>query len=289
MPGIEKPDMKAFYLMLSLFVGALPLHSEARIQEMYGAELPAEVVTLPPAMAEQLALVRETIEVAEMLQMVLEDPGMHVNPEATIILMGEKWLLPRCRALSELPGEKLRELLLLADAIDWQSAWLLDMAEADSCVSMPREAESTTCLERLVKVAQAVERQIENGFSPRMEVDLIFLREDLGGEEMLKLPAQLLEQRWARDYKTVYSFLSEFKAALEQGDADAMAGLRDYTDYLLQSECDRLRVDALAAVYAAVCQAEYRVRPARFRVDSAMQAALQPFLEQLPSLRGMLQ
>ncbi len=281
--------MKTFFLTLCLLVAVVPLHAESNGVAGCVSELPAETIALPSTMAGQLALVRETIEVAEMLQTVLEDPGMQVNPQVTVHLIGQKWLLPRWRVLAELPGEKLSELLLLADAIDWQSAWLLDMAEADSCVSMPREAETATCLERLVKAAKAVERQLTNGASPALQEELVRLMEELDGEKLLKRPAQLLEQRWVRDYKTVYSFLAEFKAVLEQGDAAAMAGLRDYTDYLLQSEGDRLRVDALAAVYASVCQAEYKVRPARFRVDAAMQQALQPLLEQLPALRGVLQ
>jgi hypothetical protein len=280
--------MKALRLILSLLITVSSVQAEEERPNAHVVDLPAEVVTLPSTMAGQLALVRETVEVAEMLQTVLEAPDVYVNPQETVCLIGEKWLLPRWRALSELPSERLCELLLLADAIDWQSAWLLDMAEADSCVSMPREAETATCLERLVKAAKAVERQLTNGASPALQEELVRLMEELGGEKLLKRPAQLLEQRWVRDYKTVYSFLAEFKAVLEQGDAAAMAGLRDYTDYLLQSEGDRLRVDALAAVYASVCQAEYKVRPARFRIDAAMQQALQPFLEQLPALRGVL-
>ena len=280
--------MKTIYLIWSLCLAALPIHAEMNSAARFVAELPAEEVALPPSLVEQLELVRETIEVVEMLQTVLEDPGMHVNPHTALSLMGDKWLLPRWRALAELPKEKLCELLLLADAIDWQSAWMLDMAEADSCVSMPRDGEQTTCLERLANAAQVVERRLKSGYSPELEVSLLFLLEDLGGQELLKLPAQLLDERWARDFKTVYDFLLDFKAALVQGDAEAMAGLRDYTEYLLQSEYDRLRVNALVAAYASVCQAEYKVRPATFRIDAAMQQALQPFLEQLPALRGVL-
>ncbi len=239
-------------------------------------------------MAGQLALVRETIEVAEVLQTVLETPDVYVNPQATVCLIAEKWLLPRWRALSELPSERLRELLLLVDAIDWQSAWVLDAAEADSCVSMPREEDTTPCLERLVKVAQVVERQMKNGDSPELQAVLVSMVGAMGGGALLKLPAPLLEERWVRDYKTAYSFLAGFKSALEQGDAAAMASLHAYTDYLLQSEADCLRVDALAAVYASVCQAEYKVRPAQFCIDTAMQQAMQPFLERLPALRGVL-
>ncbi len=280
--------MKVFCLILSLLISALSIQAEEVIPNAHVVDLPAEVVTLPPSMAGQLALVRETVDVAEMLQTVLDAPGVYVNLQATVSMIGEKWLLPRWRALSELPSERLCELLLLADAIDWQSAWVLDVAEADSCVSMPREEDTTPCLERLVKVARAVEQQMKNGDSTGLQADLVSLVADMGGGALLKLPAQLLEERWVRDYKTVHSFLAEFKAALEQGDAVAMAGLRAYTDYLLQSEADRLRVDALAAVYASVCQAEYKVRPAQFRIEPAMQQAMQPFLEQLPALRGVL-
>lgn len=280
--------MKALRLILSLLVSVLSIHAEEISLNAHVVDLPAEVVTLPSSMAGQLALVRETVEVAEMLQTVLDAPGVYMNPQETVCLIGEKWLLPRWRALSELPSERLCELLLLADAIDWQSAWVLDVAEADSCVSMPREEDTTPCLERLVKVARAVERQMKNGDSPGLQADLVSLVAAMGGGALLNVPAQLLEERWVRDYKTVHSFLAEFKAALEQGDAVAMAGLRAYTDYLLQSEADCLRVDALAAVYASVCQAEYKVRPAQFRIDAAMQQAMQPFLEQLPALRGVL-
>ena len=280
--------MKSFTLLLSLFVGVLPVHAEIILPDMSMAGLPADSVSLPPTMAGRLALVRETIELVEMLQTVVEEPEMQVSAAASVRLMGEKWLLPRCRVLQQLSSEQLSELLLLADAIDWQGAWLLDMAEADSCVAMPRPAESGSCLERLQIAAASIKKQMLNTRYPELAAELQALVKVVGGAPLLEAPARLLSQRMVRDYKTVYAFLSEFKAALEQGDATAMADLRDYTDYLLRNEVERLRVDALAAVYASVCRAEYKVRPPRFRVDSAMQQALHPFLAQLPSLLGVL-
>ena len=253
------------------------------------ASLPAEAVVLPPDMAGRLALLRETVELVEMLQAVVEDSGMYVAPDASIRMMVDKWLLPRCRELQRLSAAELGGLCLLADGIDWQSTWLLDMAEGDSCVAFPRaEAEPLTCLERLQKAAQVVEHRLSVPGEEPVKAELRRLLSALGGEHVLLQPARLLQQRMARDYKTVYSFFCEFKAALEQEDVAAMRELVAYTDYLLQSEADELRVNALAAVYARVCRAEYEVRPLTCRVDPAMQEALLPFLRRLPALRGVL-
>ena len=250
--------------------------------------LPAEQAVLPADMTGQLALLRETMALAEMLQPVAEEPGLYVAPAATARMVVRKWLLPRCRALQQLPSERLAELCLLADAIDWQSAWLLDMAEGDSCVAIPREADPTTCLERLLKTAQALRERLAARGEDALKAELHFFLDALGGTRVLALPSQLLEQRLAKDYKTAYSFFCEFRAALEQGDVAAMQALTDYTDYLLQSEADVLRLEALAEAYATVCRAEYRVRPPAYSLSPAMRAAVQPFLQLLPNMRGIL-
>ncbi len=250
--------------------------------------LPAEVVELPGDMAGQLTLLREATELAEMLVPVAETPGLYVVPAATARLVVRKWLLPRCRALQQLPPARLRELCLLADAIDWQGAWLLDMAEGDSCVAIPREAEPLTCPERLAKVAAVLRRRLSAPGEEALRAELSYLPEALGGQQVLELPAKLLEQRMAKDYKTAYFFFCEFRAALEQGDAVAMQELVAYTDYLLQCEADTLRLNALAGVYASVCRAEYKLRPPAYVVSPAMLSAVQPFLLLLPNLRGVL-
>ena len=250
--------------------------------------LPAEQAVLPADMAGQLALLRETMALAEMLQPVAEEPGLYVSPSATARMVVRKWLLPRCRALQQLPSERLQELCLLADAIDWQSGWLLDMAEGDSCVAIPREAEASTCLERLQKAAQALRKRLAAPGEEELKAELHFFLETLGGTRVLALPSQLLEQRLVKDYKTAYSFFCEFREALEQGDVAAMQELTGYTDYLLQREADALRLDALAGVYATVCRAEYRVRPPAYSLSPAMRAAAEPFLQLLPNMRGIL-
>lgn len=250
--------------------------------------LPAEQVVLPADMAGQLALLRETMALTEMLQPVAEEPGLYVSPAATARMVVRKWLLPRCRVLQQLPQERLQELCLLADAIDWQSGWLLDMAEGDSCVAIPREADSSTCLERLQKAAQVLRKRLAAPGEVELKAELHFFLEALGGTRVLALPAQLLEQRLVKDYKTAYSFFGEFRAALEQGDVSAMQELTGYTDYLLQTEADALRMDALAGVYATVCRAEYRVRPPAYSLSPAMRAAVEPFLKLVPNMRGIL-
>jgi len=255
----------------------------------FAESLPAETVVLPPDMAGQLALLRETVALVEMLQAVVEASGMYVAPDASIRMMVDKWLLPRCRELQRLSASELSGLCLLADGIDWQSTWLLDMAEGDSCVALPRaEAEPLTCLERLQKAAQVVEHRLSAPGEEAVKVELRRFLSTLGGQQVLLQPARLLQQRMARDYKTVYSFFCEFKAALEQEDVPAMRELAVYTDYLLQSEADELRINALAAVYARVCRAEYEVRPLTCRITPTMQDALLPFLRRLPALRGVL-
>lgn len=46
----------------------------------------------------------------------------------------------------------------------------------------------------------------------------------LGGEQVLVLPHQLLDQRWAKDYKTAFSFFKDFCSAV--GTADEVTALR---------------------------------------------------------------
>lgn len=269
-------------------VAAAPLLEAEEYPMPHIDALPQEAVVAPVDMAGRLRLLRETMALADMLRDVAEDPGIYAAPAATVRLVVDKFLLPRWQVLTQHPATELRELCLLADAIDWQGDWLLDMAEGDSCVALARDAESLTCLERLQKAAQAVARRLERGAEPQLAAELRRGLALLGGEQVLQLPAQLLEQRWAKDYKTAYAFFCEFKAALAQEDAAAMSALADYTDYLLQGEADVLRLNALAAVYARVCRAEYRVRRPRWSISSEMQAAMQPFLQRLPALRGVL-
>lgn len=138
----------------------------------------------------------------------------------------------------------------------------------------------------------------------------------LGGEQVLVLPHQLLDQRWAKDYKTAFSFFKDFCSAV--GTADEGTALRllaeqaEVMAYLEQGgKEEHIRVSyLLEAFYQSVSQfreharmvAERRpsfsveesepyaspVFPQHLRTEARLKA-LQPFVETYPKLRELLE
>ena len=82
-------------------------------------------------------------------------------------------------------------------------------------------------------------------------------------------------------------------AALEQGNAAALAELQPVLDYLVQGGmADRLRVGAMAEQYARVSVLRLLVdregASGEFSLSPDMQNTLQPLIESLPELRLFL-
>lgn len=88
-------------------------------------------------------------------------------------------------------------------------------------------------------------------------------------------------------------FFRDFAAALEQGNAAALAELQPVLDYLLQGgTADRLRVGAMAEQYARVSVLRLLLdregASGELSLTPDMQTALQPLIESLPELRLFL-
>lgn len=249
-------------------------------------ELPEEQVPLSADLSEQLELLREAMACMEFLPEEASGQSGALSPAYTVRLMVDKWILPRWRVLRVLSNEELLRLVLLADAIDWQGAWVRDCAVAESCVPHPLP-ERPTCLERLTEVAQELEQLLVTEKDSDVAVELRRFFEVLGGVQVLRLPKACLEQRLCQDYKTVYDFFSLFRSALESEDEGSMAELKAYTDYLLQSEADVIRVNALAREYVGIILEEYRVRPPRYRISPAMRELAMVHTSRLPELRRL--
>ena len=126
------------------------------------------------------------------------------------------------------------------------------------------------------------------------------LVDKLGGVAMLNQPAQLLQKRWAKDYKTALHFFTGIcAAAAMKNDQDCAAALQQQHEtlqYFRQGGAwEILRLNALAEQFHLVL-AEIGaglhpfgdpVLPGNRRSAARMQA-LAPFFDTLPQLKTLL-
>lgn len=208
-------------------------------------------------------------------------------------------LRPLCERLRALTPAELRQLVLLADAIEWQSDWVRDsfLAEHTGADVQPR-----LCgLEMVAELSDFMGDALQY---PQLRAEeSAALREFLtlfGGANYLPMPRRLLDHRLAKDYKTAYQFFEDFFAAclLEDDEACArkLGELAPLLDYLLQGgEADRLRVAALADAYVGTMMKHrmrhdlptlvYPLEGTRLsESEKKRYAAYAPFFEKLPQL-----
>ena len=243
-----------------------------------------------------------------------EDGKKNVIAEAAI-RQAVTEIRPHVERLQQLSPVQVLQLCMLADAILWQQDWLHGMFLGE--LGWEMECSLEQGFERLVNLADYVQNRLSSPAVPAPEKaawrELLSL---LGGEQVLVLPHQLLEQRWAKDYKTALSFFKDLCAAV--GTEDEAAALRllaeqaEVMAYLEQGgKEEHIRVSyLLAAFYQSVSQfreharmvAERRpasrveesepyvssVFPQHLRTEARMKA-LQPFVETYPKLRELLE
>lgn len=208
-------------------------------------------------------------------------------------------LRPVCARLRALPATELRQLVLLADAIAWQSDWVRYsyMAEHNGDAVL----QSSLCgLELVAELSDFIVEALQHpSSSAEEETALRELLTLFGGEAYLPVPRRLLDYRLAKDYKTAYLFFEEFYDACLSADAAAcvekLKELESWLDYLLQGgEADRLRVAALACAYRQAVSAQKLPRPVYVTGEEKVMTvleikrkeALETFFNKLPALKG---
>ncbi len=200
-----------------------------------------------------------------------------------------KSIHPKCEKLRQLSSEQLRQVCMLADAILWQSAWIEDELMVEHGIDT--DLDEMDIIHGFEKLAVEAEwlRSIEK--SPEREA----LLREFGGEATLDLPARLLQERWAKDYKTAFTFYKEFcAAACEADETTALSKLRGQAEVLSYfqkgGELEMLRVNSLAHTYInfMLYDVGELPSPARNLLTPARMQALEPFFTAIPALKPLL-
>ncbi len=237
-------------------------------------------------------MVRQLAQGLTTLRYDLKIPERHSQVTLTI----NNKILPLVGELRKLPPTELRQLCLLADAMLWQGRWARMVAQGDSgmCAVCAEDGATEGYFEDWCRLAHEIEVVLADEQPSAVAAELCRMLAVMGGgEQVLQLPRQLADERLCRDYKTATVFFRDFAAALEQGNAAALAELQPVLDYLLQGgTADRLRVGAMAEQYARVSVLRLLVdregASGELPLTPDMQTALQPLIESLPELRLFL-
>ena len=200
-----------------------------------------------------------------------------------------KSIHPKCEKLRQLSSEQLRQVCMLADAILWQKEWIKDELMVEHGIDTDRdEMDIIHGFEKLAVEAEWL-RSIEK--SPEREA----LLREFGGEATLDLPARLLQERWAKDYKTALTFYKEFcAAACEADETTALSKLREQAEVLAYfqkgGELEMIRVNSLAHTYInfMLYDVGELPSPARNLLTPARMQALEPFFTAIPALKPLL-
>ena len=206
---------------------------------------------------------------------------------------------PHCARLRQLPPEQLKQICMLTDAILWQHDWII----RNYCSEVMEDIAFEWLewgFEELDICATIINRRLGSPTTTAEEkAAWLELLNELGGVEALSLPKSLLQERWARDYKTALTFYKEFcAAASEQDEATCLQMLKEQAvvvDYLRQNgDLELLRVNELVAAFASALETMKKESPfprpilsESLRSTTRMQA-LEPFFTTLPALKPLL-
>lgn len=204
-------------------------------------------------------------------------------------------LRPICDCLSALSADELKQLVLLADAIIWQSDWMGCMYCAEYELDLP--SKEVCGLELLTQLSGLIVEGIQHPLTPQEEkAALLELYSLLKGEAVMTQPAYWLDERVAKDYKTAYYFLKEFTEALTMEDdaaaAELLQELAPTLEYLLQGgESERLRMEYLTKSFTNLLRHSALQLPAthmpieKLKERKAMCAGM---TKQLPALEALI-
>lgn len=208
---------------------------------------------------------------------------------------------PCCKMLQSLPPERAKELLLLADAVLWQSQLLSNVylgefgieCEAPFDVGLLDLSHSAKLVKEVLRGRKAV--------SPEVESVLRELVQLVGGEQVLDYPAAWHDEQRCENYETALHFYKDFCAAASTGnEAQAIAKLKDLkktlAGFAAKGEAEIWRIHKLSHFFHATLVELQKdelypfpkpMLPEKYRTPARMRA-LQPFTDTLPSLKILL-
>ena len=208
-------------------------------------------------------------------------------------------LRPYCARLRQLPPEQLLQVCMLADAVLWQSDWIY----TGYCTEVLPDIQFEWLdwgFEELATCAFLIQRRLDTPSATAEEkAAWRELLQELGGTASLEIPDRLLNERWAKDYKTALSFYQEFcTAAAEKDEATCLKMLNEQAEvlaYFRQSgDVELLRVNALVAAFEEALDTmkdaspfPRPILPKKHRTPARIQA-LEPFFTALPALKSLL-
>ena len=206
---------------------------------------------------------------------------------------------PYSTRLRQLPPEQLKQVCMLADAILWQSNWIV----TDYCTEVVPDIAFEWLnrgFEELRICAGLVKDRLDSPSATSEEkAAWRELLNELGGEASLELPDKLLQERWAKDYKTALTFYKEFcAAATEKNEAMCLRKLEEQAEVMEYfrkgGEMELLRVNALVSAFEEALDTMRNespfprpILPKRRRTPARMQA-LEPFFTTMPALKSLL-
>ena len=208
-------------------------------------------------------------------------------------------LRPHCARLRQLPPEQLLQVCMLADAVLWQSDWIY----TGYCTEVLPDIQFEWLdwgFEELANCARLIKDRLNApGATDEEKAAWRELLQELGGEASLEIPDRLLNERWAKDYKTALTFYQEFcTAAAEKDEATCLKMLDEQAEvlaYFRQSgDVELLRVNALVAAFEKALDTmrdespfPRPILPKKRRTPARMQA-LEPFFTAIPALKPLL-
>lgn len=204
-------------------------------------------------------------------------------------------LRPICARLEAVSADELKQLVLLADAIIWQSDWVNSMYCAEYELDLP--SKEVCGLELLAQLSGLIVEGIQHPLTPQEEkAALLELYSLLKGEAVMTQPAYWLDERLAKDYKTAYYFLKEFTEALTMEDdaaaAELLQELAPTLEYLLQEgEPDCLRMKYLTKAFTNLLRdSEWQgvMAPVSVEKWNARKVLLADMTKRLPALEALI-
>lgn len=216
-----------------------------------------------------------------------------------------KDIRPACARLRTLPPARIKELCLLADAVQWQRDWVYEMYLAEHESDSTPDGDSAQGLELLASEADNLRRWLsDKRVAAERKAALRELVQELGGEQILAYPEKWLDERLACDYKTALQFFKDLCAAASTEDeAQSLALLKEQTEVLnyfaAKGEEERLRVNELSQAFREALMVLWTekyipptpypnpIMPESLRTPERLQA-LQPFFDKMPALETLL-
>ena len=208
-------------------------------------------------------------------------------------------LRPHCARLRQLPPEQRKQVCMLADAVLWQSDWIY----TGYCTEVLPDIEFEWLdwgFEELANCARLIKDRLNApGATDEERAAWGELLQELSGAASLEIPGKLLNERWAKDYKTALTFYQEFcTAAAEKDEATCLKMLGEQAEVLAYfrqgGNIELLRVNALVAAFEEALDTmkdkspfPRPILPEKHCTPARMQA-LEPFFTALPALKSLL-